>query len=353
MRTYGNGFRRTAPARGTRGPRRPRRPVLLAVIMALAVPLLATSCQRDLGHFAAGEWLDVDINASGLIVGCVSRNGIPVEGFVLRPGHTDREALPAPPGTVACPAAVSDSGLAVGTAGKAAFRWDLEKGTSTALADLPDGDGRATSALDVNNDGVVVGSSQKASGPSVPVRWSPDGHPTRLLDSQGAPAEGHAESVNRAGAASGFIGGGIVAWAPGATKATWLMSNFAGATQVPISDAGTVASRFATKSGLRVFIVTELFPTDGSPAAQAPLRVEGWDGFSTIVWEGSDTLVGLGTPAGQTTDVPVRYSVPDGTLTPIADAPAGKVYVLAANPGHVVLMLTEEADGSHRLVEVS
>jgi hypothetical protein len=355
MRTHRHGLPRAATTTTTERPgtRRPHPSRVLAVLLALTVPLLATSCQRELAHFAAGEWVDADINASGLIVGCVSRDGTPVEGFVLRPGHTDREALAAPAGTVACPAAVSDSGLAVGTAGDAAFRWNLENGTFAALPALPDGKGTGTSARDVNDDGVVVGSSPNASGQFVPVRWSPDGHPTALVDTQGAPAEGHADSVNRAGAASGLIGGHIVTWAPGATAATFLMSNFAGATEVPINDAGTVVSRFATKSGNRIIPVTYLFPADGSAATQAPLRVDGWDGFSTIVWEGSDTLVGVGVPAGQTTWVPVRYSVANGTLTPIADPPPGDVDVLAANPGHVVLMLTQEDDGSHRLVEVS
>ena len=251
---------------------------------------------------------------------------------------------------MACPRAVSDSGLAVGTAGRSAFRWNLENGTFTALPDLPDGEGVGTDARDVNDDGVVVGLSRKASGQSVPVRWSPDGHPTRLLDPQGVSREGLAASVNRAGTASGYSDGYVATRAPGAGTATYLTTSFAGPVGAPINDAGTVVSAFVTCAAGHLASVTSIFPPGGP---EQMLHVPGWDGFAVIVWEGSDTLVGTGTPAGQTTSVPVRYSLADGTLTPLADALLGDTGVLAANAGQCVLMRVRQDDGSQRLVEVS
>lgn len=146
----------------------------LATLSSVAV----AKTPRDLGTLGGSSSFARGMNDAGVVVGDSAVGSGNLHAFIYRPWARQMADL-SPNAAFASANAVSNSGLAVGVnkldesayCGSAVI-WDTNNGRLTVLPDLEPGLQFACSqAIAVNDQGVVVGSSNTNGGYSLPVLW--------------------------------------------------------------------------------------------------------------------------------------------------------------------------------------
>lgn len=142
---------------------------LAVAAFAGALLLLSTGCEEDLGAPPGGTSEAQDVNEAGTIVGNMLEPGLKIAPFIL-PKDGTMQKLPGS-GDNATASAVNEANVVVGRRDGQAYRWS--EGTGFRSLGSLAGPTGASAAADINDGGVIVGSTTFTSG-TVAFAWHPN-----------------------------------------------------------------------------------------------------------------------------------------------------------------------------------